>query len=196
MNYKNLEGFKDEALAEMDELSFDDWSAPQAAEILWSKGPSYSLVPFELQMSDVSPAGVGLKEPNDKKNAQKIYRCEGNVMRIDYFNARGVHHETEKYLYRGARAISLKINNHGEKIWLRMSELENGKVSMAGRIDFDSEFWMYHYKWDGDVISEIVSFCSDSVPGIVIYPEYNEKRQLVSLYFYKADTRVNVFEAS
>lgn len=195
MNYKNLEEFKDEAFAEMEKLSFDDWSAPQAEEISWSKGPSYSLIPFELQMSDVSPAGIGLKEPSNKKNAQKIYRCEENVVRIDFFNARGVHHETEKFFYRGGRTISLKINNHGEKIWLKMSELENGKLSRAGRIDFDSEFWMYHYEWDGDIISEILSFCSNSAPGVVIYPGYDEKKQLVRLYFRNGDACVNVFEA-
>lgn len=195
MNYKDLEEFKDEAFSEMEKLSFDHWSARQVDEILWSKGPSYSLVPLELQLAGVSPAGVGQKEPSNKKNAQKIHLCEGTVMRVDYFNALGVHHETEKFFYGEKRTISLKINSHCEKIWLKISELENGKIRRAGRIDFDSEFWMYRYEWSGDIISEIVSFCSNSLPGVVIYPKYNDKKQLVGLYFKNGDASVNVFEA-
>lgn len=199
MNLNALEEFKNRVIIEMEKLSFDDWSTPRAEvgqEILWSKGPSYSIVPFELQMSDINPARAELSEPKNKKNAQKIYLSDGNVIRIDYFNARGCHHETEKIFYRENCTLSLKMNNHGEKIWLKVSEFKDKKVVMAGRVDFDSEFWLYRYEWNGDVVSEIISFCSNSVPGIVIYPEYDEHKNVTSMYFRNGDARINVFVGS
>jgi hypothetical protein len=196
VSYQDLEVFKNQLFAEMKDMSYRDrfeTAIDGSSEILWSKGPSYSIIPFELEMSGVAPSVTTSKEPSAKKNAQKLYLCNGKVSSIEYFNAHGVVHEVETFFYSENRCVSVKTNNHGEDLWLKMSELEMGKTARAGRVDFDSEFWTFRYDWEESTVREITTFCSNSLPGVVIYPEYDDAK-LKRLYFLNEGKPVDVFE--
>lgn len=196
MSYHDLEVLKNQLFAEMKNISYLDRFASAnggSSEILWSRGPSYSIIPFELEMSGVAPSITMSKEPSAKKNAQKLYLCEGKVLSVEYFNAHGVVHERETFFYSEHRCVSVKTNNHGEDLWLKMSELEMGKTVRAGRVDSDSEFWTFRYDWENGTVKEITTLCSNSLPGVVIYPEYDDAR-LSRLYFLNEGKPIDVFE--
>lgn len=194
MSDQNLEAFKNQLLAEMKNMSFHDHEASASdgvSEIFWSIGPSYSIVPLELEMCGLVPSRITAKEPSVKRNAQKIHCCGGQVVSIEYFNDYGIAHAEERFFYSESRYFSLKTNYHKEKLWLKMSELELGKTVRAGRVDHDLEFWTFQYEWSEDTVKEITSLCSNSLPGVVLYPEYMDS-ELTRLYFVKEGEQVDV----
>lgn len=70
MSYHDLEVFKNQLFAEIKAMSYRDrfeTAIDGSSEILWSKGPCYSIIPFELEMSGVAPSVTTSKEPSAKK---------------------------------------------------------------------------------------------------------------------------------
>lgn len=195
MVLSELEDLKNEALEKMRDASlvsnFLEGGTP--IKELWSKGPSISIVPYELEMAGVTPSQLSTKEPSSKKNVYRHLYNNNGLQKIEIYNAKGQVHEAEMYSYVGTRIYSLKTNRHAENIWIKIAELDQGNVMRACRVDFDSEFWTFGYQWRDGVLQEILSFSSNSVPGIRIYPEYSEGNGLAGMYFVKDDTKIYVY---
>lgn len=197
MLIEDLKRFKDEVSLKLEDRFFVSQfvsGGVDCSKITWSKGPAVSLVPYELEMAGVTPSKILLKEPSVKKNTYKHCYDEGRLQRVDVYNSKGEVHEVEYFIYDGSRVYSLKVNRHGEKLWLKAIELEQELVVRACRVDFDLEFWSFGYEWNGAQLQEILTFSSNSIPGVKVYPAYGENEELIALYFLNNEEKVYVYE--
>lgn len=192
-----LKLLKDEALRKMEDTSFlsvFEKDYVECTRVLWSKGPAISIVPYELELTGVAPSKMVYKEPLSKKNIFKHYYGDDGVGKIEVYNSGGEVHEFEYFVYFDGRACSLKKNRHGENVWIKIVEIEGGVVVRACRVDFDAEFWSFGYAWHEGVLQEIITLSSNSVPGVHVFPEYGEGRELKGMYFMRGDVKVYLYE--
>ncbi|MCY1430913.1 hypothetical protein D9M71_468710 [compost metagenome] len=197
MTLASLECFKDEALKKMEDASFlsvFERDYVGCARVLWSRGPAISIVPYELEMAGVTPSKMNPKEPSSKKNACKHYYSGDGIGKVEVYNSRGELHEVECFVYFDGRVCALKKNRHGENLWLKIAEIENGRVTRACRVDLDAEFWSFEYSWCEGVLQKIVTLSSNSLPGVIVFPEYGEGRELEGMYFMRGDVKVYLYQ--
>jgi hypothetical protein len=194
---KILEDLKDEAIKMLADASFLSTFTTHDESIdreLWSKGAAYSIVPFELEMSGVTPSKMSQKVPVNKKNAHRHCYVGSRIDRIEVYNSKGEVHEVERFLHLENRVYAFSTNRHAENLWLKIAEYSSeGSVIRSCRVDNDSEFWSFAYDWDLRGLKEITSFSSNSVPGVKIYPEYNAGFELQGMYFLNAGSKVYVY---
>lgn len=196
MLIEDLKRFKDEVVKKAEYASFvlaSDTNCAKASSVKWSKGGGISFIPYELEMSGIKPSRLSAKEPVSKKNINKYYYVEGQLNKVDVYNAKGEIHGFEYFFYDDRRAYSLKMNRHGERLWLKVIDIEQGEVRKACRIDFDSEFWTLGYEWSEGRLQEILTFSSNSLPGIKIYPVF-EENNLVGLFTLRGEERIYVYD--
>lgn len=195
MSVSDLESLKDEAVAMLndnDVLRFFENDSGYD-HIFFSKGPCFTLLPLELEMSGVTPSKVTDKEPVSKKNLSKHYVRNGAVVKVDSYDSDGVLDETEIVNQVDDRLISLRRNKDDEILSLKVVELGGGKVVRGCRVDGDSEYWAYRYEWKDSLIDAIVSFASNSVAGTVIQVKYNSLSQVSRLFFVVNGKEVNIY---
>lgn len=197
MNLDALASFKDEIVRKFEDASFiSTFMAEDMGGVkeVWAKGPAKSPIPYELELAGVTPCKFLAKEPAIKKNAHRyLYDDNARVKKVDIYSARGEPYEVEHYIYEGCRIYALKTNRHGENLWLKAVEYDQDQISRACRVDMDAEFWSFQYEWSERSLQEILTFSSNSVPGVKIYPEYR-KNLLVGLYFMRGEERVYIYK--
>ncbi|MEB3900377.1 hypothetical protein ODI84_09315 [Pseudomonas putida] len=195
MLIEDLKRFKDEVVKKAEDVSFIstfETGCAEFSQIMWSKG-GISFIPYELEMSGVKPCRLTVKEPASKKNTNKYYYVGGQLKKVDIYNAKGEVHEFEYFIYDDGRVYSLKMNRHGEHLWLKVIDIEQGEVRKACRVDFDSEFWTLGYDWNEGRLQEIMTFSSNSLPGVKIYPVF-EEGDLVGLFSLCGEDRIYVYD--
>ncbi|ENY74697.1 hypothetical protein RDI61_28490 [Pseudomonas plecoglossicida] len=196
MLVEDLKRFKDEVVKKAEDSSFVldfDPDCAEASNIKWSKGVGISFIPYELEMSGVKPSRLTAKEPTSKKNINKYYYVDGRLQKVDIYNAKGEIHGFEYFFYDDRRDYSIKMNRHGERLWLKVIDKEQGEVRKACRVDFDSEFWTLGYDWNQGRLQEILTFSSNSLPGIKIYPVF-EEGDLVGLFTLRGEEKIYIYD--
>lgn len=198
MAIDNLKYFRDAISKKFEDHAFISCFTKARAEVTsvaWSKGPSESLIPYELEMSGVTPCKIAAKEPASKKNAHKHYYSNERLQKIEIHNSKGEVHEVDYFLYDGDLVYSFKQNRHGEQLWLKAVEIDREQPKRACRVDFDSEFWTFGYEWVDTRLQKILTFSSNSLPGVEIYPDYDDGEKPSALYFFNGEDRVYVYKA-
>lgn len=196
MLIEDLKRFKDEVVKKAEGFSFISAFETGCAEfsrVMWSKGVGISFIPYELELSGVKPCKLTVKEPASKKSISKYYYMGERLKKVDIYNAKGEVHGFEYFIYDEGRVYSLKMNRHGERLWLKVIDIEQGEVRKACRVDFDSEFWTLGYDWNKGRLQEILTFSSNSLPGIKIYPVF-EAGDLVGLFSLCGEERIYVYD--
>lgn len=195
MSISELESLKDEVVAMLNDISACNYfeSDPVHDRIFFSKGPCFTILPLELEMSGVTPSKIIDKEPANKKNLFKHYVSDGAVVKIESCDSRGFLDESEIVKKVDDRFISLRKNKHDEVLSLKVVDLDCGKVVRGCRVDSDFEYWAYRYEWKDNLIDTIVSFASNSVAGTVIQTEFNSLNQVSRLFFVANGKEVNIY---
>jgi len=195
MSVSELESLKDEVVAMLNDISVCNYfeSDPVHDRIFFSKGPCFTILPLELEMSGVTPSKIIDEEPANKKNLFKHYVSDGAVVKIENYDSGGVLDETEIVNKIDDRFISLRKNKHDEILSLKVVDLDCGKVVRGCRVDNDFEYWAYRYGWKDNLIDTIVSFASNSVAGTVVQTEFNSLNQVSKLFFVANGKDVNIY---
>jgi len=76
---------------------------------------------------------------------------------------------------------------------LKAVEYLKENVSKACRVGFESDFWTFGYEWAGSFLEKILTYSSNSLPGVVIYPAY-KKDEVVELYFIRNNEKFAVYK--
>lgn len=195
MDCSDLLALKDEALSKISDenfcaIFFDD---SIRGEVFYSKGPHWTIIPLELEMAGVKPSVIIAKEPVNKKNVSRYYFYGGQLVRIESYNSQGLLEEFEVLRSIDGRLFSLRKNKHNEILWLKIAELNSGKVVRACRVDGDMEYWAYRYSWEGERVEEVISLASNGVAGTVIKVEYDVGLTVARLYFVSGVNEVNIY---
>lgn len=71
MSYSDLRSLKDEILAKLNDQDFCARFVGDVDydEVFYSKGPCFTIIPLELEMSGVTPSEIIQKEPSNKKKS-------------------------------------------------------------------------------------------------------------------------------
>lgn len=195
MSTSELESLKNEVVAMLNDISVCNSfeSNPVHDRIFFSKGPCFTILPLELEMSGVTPSKIIDKEPANKKNLFKHYVSDGAVVNIESYDSGGFLDEAEIINKIDDRFISLRKNKHDEVLSLKVVDIDCGKVVRGCRVDGDFEYWAYHYEWKDNLIDTIVSFASNSVAGTVIQAEFNSLNKVSRLFFVANGKEVNIY---
>ncbi|MBH2079844.1 MAG: hypothetical protein I8H93_27950 [Pseudomonadales bacterium] len=195
MSVFELESLKDEVVAMLNDINVCNYfeNDPVHDRVFFSKGPCFTILPLELEMSGVTPSKIIDKEPANKKNLFKHYVSDGAVVKIESYDSGGFLDETELVNRIGDRFISLRKNKHDEVLSLKVVDLDCEKVVRGCRVDGDFEYWAYRYEWKGNLIDTIVSFASNSVAGTVIQAEFSSLNQVSKLFFVANGKEVNIY---
>jgi len=196
MLIENLKHLKDEVFERFEDTHFMAAFEPdcdECSKVMWSKGVGISFIPYELEMSGVKPSKMVAKEPANKKNINRYYYFGARLKRVEIFNAKGEVHAFESFIYEGDRVYSLKVNRHGERLWLKVIHIEQGEVLRACRVDSDSEYWAFGYDWSEGCLERILTYSSNSLPGVKIYPVFDEG-ELVSLCSIFGEQRIVIYD--
>ncbi|NWB90327.1 hypothetical protein [Pseudomonas agarici] len=192
---KDLKDLKNELLQKIQDedflIGFMDELQPD--QVLWASGPSFTIVPLELEMSGVKPAKTSSNEPKNKKNATKNYLLDSRVLKIEVYNANATLHEVELFRFSDDRVYSLRKNKYGEITWLKAIELVGGEVLRGCRVDADMEYWAYRYSWSTNKVREIVTLASNSLAGVIIKAEYDFDGAVDRLFFTAEGKDVDIY---
>ncbi|MCK8669440.1 hypothetical protein M1M11_31640 [Pseudomonas azerbaijanoccidens] len=195
MSCSDLLALKDEALSKISDENFcaNFFDDSIRGEVFYSKGPHWTIIPLELEMAGIKPSAVIAKEPVNKKNVSKYYFYDDQLVRIESYNSQGLLEEFEVLRLIDGRLFSLRKNKHNEILWLKIAELNSGKVVRACRVDGDMEYWAYRYSWEGERVEEVVSLASNGVAGTVIKVEYDVGLTVARLYFMNGINEVIIY---
>lgn len=197
MNLAELKEFKEEICEKLEDESFQRWLVSvgrQVDTVMWSKGVGTSFIPYELEMAGVSPSKMTAREPANKKSCLKYSYCGNDLVRVDVFNKGSEIHEVEYYNKLNLRVYSLRVNRHDEILWIKAIEMVEGEVVAACRVDSDLEYWTFGYSWSNGQIEKILTYSSNSLPGLNIYPQCSTNGHLTGLYFIRDDKKIFVYE--
>lgn len=195
MSYSDLQSLKDEVLAKLNDQDFcarfiDDVDYD---EVFYSKGPCFTIIPLELEMSGVTPSEIIQKEPSNKKNLSKHYVRNGVVVKVESYGSKGLLDEIEIVKVLEDRLFSLRKSKYSEVLWLKAADLQAEKVLRGCRVDGDLEYWAYRYNWQDDKIREAISFASNGVAGTEIKVEYGVGSSVSRLFFLANGKEVDVY---
>ncbi|WP_077049236.1 hypothetical protein [Pseudomonas sp. KK4] len=195
MNCADLLMLKDEALTKISDESFCSklFGDVICEDVSYVKGPRWTIIPLELEMSGVTPSAIIEKEPVSKKNLSKCYFYDGQLVKIESYNSQGQLDEFETFKVFEGRLFSLRKNKHHEILWLKIAELDGGKVSRACRVDGDMEYWAYRYSWEGEQVKEVVSLASNGVAGTVIKVEYDIDSTVARVFFFSGGNEIELY---
>ncbi|MEE3915416.1 hypothetical protein V2I80_20620 [Pseudomonas viridiflava] len=165
-------------------------------KIIWTKGPCFSIIPLELQLSGLTPAKPLNGEPKNKKNVCKNYFSDDELVGVDIYNSHGELHEREIVKRGTDKVFSVRKSiKYQEIFWLEVVVLQGNKVVEACRVDSDMEHWAYSYDWQGSKIISLISLASNSVPDTLIKADYGPDESLVRLFFTVDGHEVNIYKA-
>lgn len=171
-----------------------DVSRGKGEEVKWSKGPSFSIMPYGLELAGVTPAPLLDSEPKSKKNCFKFYCSEaGEFYKSDIYGVSSTIVETEIYQAEDQWAYSVRFDDDGEAIRASAVMLEDGAPFLSCRLEEDGEYWCYEYRYEAGRIVSMVSYASNGVPGTEIFLERNGE-SLIGLYFFNKESRVYVYK--
>ncbi|MGF6110219.1 hypothetical protein [Pseudomonas frederiksbergensis] len=195
MSYSDLQSLKDEVLAKLNDQDFCARFVEDVDydEVFYSKGPCFTIIPLELEMSGVTPSEITQKEPSNKKNLSKHYVENGVVVKVESYGSKGLLDEIEIVKVLEDRLFSLRKNKYNEVLWLKAADLQAGKVLRGCRVDGDLEYWAYRYNWQDDKVREAVSFASNGVAGTEIKVEYGVGSSVSRLFFLANGKEVDVY---
>ncbi|MDU8600056.1 hypothetical protein CCL14_26170 [Pseudomonas syringae] len=195
MSHEDLIAFKNLTLEKLENDDFRKaflFNTNLDYKVSWSKGPACSIIPLDLEMSGVKPVEFLAQEPKNKKNVYKHYFLDTTLIRIESFDRAGLLSEIETASTDGGIKYSLRKDNFGEVNWLKAVEFEEGLPIRACRIDSDSEFWSYRYKWENMKIVEITTFSSNSTPGIKLSVSYSGEA-VNSIFFDNKGSKIFIY---
>ncbi|KPX39697.1 hypothetical protein RA263_27320 [Pseudomonas syringae pv. tagetis] len=195
MSHDDLIAFKNLTLEHLENNDFQkafSFNTNLDYKVSWSKGPACSIIPLDLEMSGVKPAEFLAHEPKNKKNVYKNYFLGNTLIRVESFDRMGLLSEIESTKTDSGIRYSIRKNNFGEVNWLKAVEFEKGLPIRACRIDSDSEFWSYRYKWENMKIVEITTFSSNSIPGIRLFVDYSGDA-VNSIFFDNKGSKIVIY---
>lgn len=162
-------------------------------EIKWSKGPSFSILPYGLELSGVTPSPILSSEPKNKKNCFKFYCSkQGGFHRSDIYGVSSTVIETEIYQLEGQSTYSVRFDDDGEAIRASGVIFEGGVPNISCRLDEDGEYWCYEYRCEAGRVVSMITYASNSVPGTEIFVE-REGENVIGLYFRNKDSKIYVY---
>lgn len=163
-------------------------------EVKWAKGPSFSIMPYGLELAGVTPCPLLDSEPKSKKNCFKFYCSEeGELYRSDIYGVSSTIIETEIYQTEDQLTYSVRFDDDGEAIRASGVMLEDGVPCISCRLEDDGEYWCYEYRYEAGRIVSMASYSSNGVPGTEIFLERNGEN-LIGLYFFNKESRVYVYK--
>lgn len=162
-------------------------------EIKWSKGPSFSVLPYGLELSGVTPSPILSSEPKSKKNCFKFYSAEQcGFYKSDVYGVNSTVIETEIYQVEGQSTYSVRFDDDGEAIRASGVVFEGGVPNISCCLDEDGEYWCYEYRCEEGRVVSMITYASNSVPGTEIFVE-RDGENVTGLYFRNKDSKVYVY---
>lgn len=178
---------------EMDPTEVMGAQCLKCEDVKWSKGPSYSILPYGLELAGVTPSRILGNEPKSKKNCFKFYCDEvGEVYRSDIYGVSSTIIETEVYQVEGQFRSSVRFDDDGVAVRASGVVYENGTPYISCRLEDDGEYWCYEYKHEGQQVVSMIVYATNSVPGTEIFVE-RDGDVLVGLYFFDKDSKIYVY---
>ncbi|AOM41325.1 hypothetical protein [Xenorhabdus hominickii] len=190
----HLTKLKEELLstAELDEKinngSFGD------TVLSWSKSRAYGVIPFYSELTGYSSDSMLKREPKNKKNAY-CYIGNGNIDKIIRYNTRSEIEDIEYIIRTNNEVFSILKDFRGDFRSLTKLILDDqGKNQECYRVDDDGDFFGYHYIYNDDVISEIISMTHYNINACnSIYLEYDDTKNLEGIYFKNKGEKVYIY---
>ncbi|MEN5302537.1 hypothetical protein [Pseudomonas sp. TWI628] len=159
----------------------------------WSKGPSFSILPYGLELAGVTPSPILENEPKSKKNCFKFYCNEaGEFYRSDIYGVSSTIIETEICQVEGQLRSSVRFDDDGKAVRASGVVFENGKPYISCHLEDDGEYWCYEYKCKGQQVASMIVYASNSVPGTEIFVE-RDGEVLIGLYFSSKESKIYVY---
>ncbi|MNJ42394.1 hypothetical protein D3C77_373650 [compost metagenome] len=171
----------------------DDELSVKSNEVEWSKGPAYSLIPFGLELSGIKPSSVSNVEPKSKKNCYRYLSSSGVLLEVIIYGSSSAIIEKEIYFSEGDSKFAVRYDLDGEAVRASVLVSHNGMPCIGCRLEDDGEYWCYEYKFQGDELSSMLVYATNSVPGTEIFLSYDDNC-LSGLYFYNGAVRVPIYE--
>lgn len=163
-------------------------------EVKWSRGPSFSILPYGLELAGVTPSPILNSEPKNKKNCFKFYCSESyGFYRSDIYGVNATVIETEIYQMEGQSTYSIRFDDDGEAIRASGVVFENGVPNISCRLENDGEYWCYEYRCEAARITSMIVYASNSAPSTEIFIERNGEN-VVGLYFCSKDSKVYIYK--
>ncbi|MQG94609.1 hypothetical protein [Pseudomonas sp. MN1F] len=162
-------------------------------DVKWSKGPSFSILPYGLELAGVTPSPILGNEPKSKKNCFKFYCNEaGEIYRSDIYGVSSTIIETEICQVEGQLRSSVRFDDDGKAVRASGVVFESGKPYISCRLEDDGEYWCYEYKCEGQQVASMIVYASNSVPGTEIFVE-RDGEVLIGLYFSSKESKIYVY---
>ncbi len=178
---------------EMDPTEVVGAQCMKSEDVKWSKGPSFSILPYGLELAGVTPSPILDNEPKSKKNCFKFYCNDiGRFYKSDIYGVSSTIIETEIYQVEGQFRYSVRFDVDGEAIRASGVVLENGTPYISCRLEDDGEYWCYEYKYEGLQVASMIVYATNSVPGTEIFVE-RDGETLIGLYFFNKDSKSYVY---
>ncbi|MBA6099773.1 hypothetical protein H4C80_21990 [Pseudomonas juntendi] len=163
-------------------------------DVKWSRGPSFSIMPYGLELGGVTPSPILNSEPKNKKNCFKFYCSERyGFYRSDIYGVNSTVIETEIHQVEGQSTYSIRFDDDGNAIRAFGVIFENGVPNISCRLEDDGEYWCYEYRYEAARITSMIVYASNSAPGTEIFIERNGEN-VVGLYFYSKDSEVYIYK--
>ncbi|MFJ4384681.1 hypothetical protein ACIP02_10065 [Pseudomonas sp. NPDC089408] len=164
----------------------------KSENVKWSKGPSFSILPYGLELAGVTPSPILGNEPKSKKNCFKFYCNEaGEFYKSDIYGVSSTIIETEIYQIEGQFRSLVRFDDDGEAVRASGVVFENGTPYISCRLEDDGECWCYEYKYEGQQVVSMIVYATNSAPGAEIFVE-REGDVLIGLYFFNKDSKIYV----
>lgn len=163
-------------------------------DVKWSRGPSFSILPYGLELGGVTPSPILNAEPKNKKNCFKFYCSERyGFYRSDIYGVDSTVIETEICQVEGQSTYSIRFDDDGNAIRASGVIFENGVPNISCRVEDDGEYWCYEYRYEAARITSMIVYASNSAPGTEIFIERNGEN-VVGLYFCSKDSKIYIYK--
>ncbi|WP_416421569.1 hypothetical protein RAM80_16515 [Pseudomonas sp. App30] len=179
------EQFVARIVSDFESLPFD--------EEFWSKGPSYVLLPFGLELTGYPPAKRLAKRPKGDRNLHHYKVSNGDVVGVVSLNESGDVVDQEVFFQQAERRISVRFDNDNLPVSSTELHMVEGAVKSAMRVDIDGDYWAYNYFYEGGKVVKLQANASNSPPDVEIYVEYKGENTS-GLYFLKDSRKVYLYE--
>lgn len=159
---------------------------------LWSSGPAYTILPLGLELGGSKPSAMSAKEPANKKNIFAYYVEGTNVTSCAIYGATGKKIATESFFADFDYVYSARFDADGVPVRIMEVSLEGGEPKYGCRFEDDGEYWYYEYHYENGVLISMITYSSNSAPGVKLFVEY-EAETVVGIYFLRDCSKIYVY---
>lgn len=165
--------------------------------VSWSKSRAYSLIPFYSELTGYKTDKMLTKEQKNKNNSYCYFR-RPEIDRVVSYNSRGVI-EAEEYIISSVNhKIGIMKDFRGDFRALTQLFFDSkGRYLECYSVTDDDEYFGYHYIYNENNVSEIISVASNGLkPYVTLYLEYMDDGNLRRIYFKNDMKLVDVYSSN